>query len=415
MLLNLLVNSAYAGPAAVVNSIRGNAFLANDTKTKELNVGDHISNGSEILVEGNSQVTISDYYDHRYHLAGATHIKLAGREIELRSGYLWYQSIADNGRFSINTTNAKTDYSKGEAIVSFDPYDGKTQLLVISGTSGFSNLLDQTLSTEVPEGKFSFINEKNNGVPRTPTTVGAKSYKRLIGNFNGVKALDKMMDSRLHTQALAQTKPKPAKRQKKSRSIASLNIPGAQKNAFENAFLAKMKDSKNMATGSKINEPSKADKIIRSISSLGRLSRVEIKIYGRNSEIWQTRTPSSTKLTSSSSCRKDNKSYKETEKSPSRIPASVMEKDTKPGRVIIRRLYQTPESVGGSKTPKVRKKVGRVPASLVPAYIPPPEPKTKVFEKSLKKEYKKQMRHDDDFNRLIKSLKSIKMDYSDRH
>ena len=105
--------------------------------------------------------------------------------IELTRGYLWIQSHANHQGHRIQTANATIEYQKGESIVSFDHYAGKTQLLVIKGKVQLGNMLHQGMNVTVSDGKFSFVdNDYNDGVPRRPTSIGFSSFKNIKKYFS---------------------------------------------------------------------------------------------------------------------------------------------------------------------------------------------------------------------------------------
>ncbi len=189
-LLALLVVTASAlaqKPSAIVSSVSGNAFVMSNGMTKTLHQGDRIIDFSDIVTEEGAQITITDYYDHKYHLSGAGHIKLERNQIELARGYFWLQSFNQSDSFIIKTANAKVDYTFGEAIVSFDPYSGKTQILSIKGDFDMANALETHLKVNVSDGQFSFVsNDYEKGAPRLPMQIGETSFKKITGLFGGV-------------------------------------------------------------------------------------------------------------------------------------------------------------------------------------------------------------------------------------
>lgn len=184
----LLAGSAMAAkPSAIVSSVSGNAFVMANGATKTLSKGDRISDFSDIVTEEGSQVTITDYYDHKYHLAGSGHVKITRNQIELARGYFWVQSFNQTDSFILKTANAKIDYTFGEAIVSFDPYSGKTQILSVKGEFEMANALETHLKVNVSDGQFSFVsNSYEKGIPRVPMQIGETSFKKITGLFGGI-------------------------------------------------------------------------------------------------------------------------------------------------------------------------------------------------------------------------------------
>lgn len=174
-----------------VVEVKGTSFVSYNGRTKELKTGDLIYPSSEILVESTGQVTFTDNADHRFHLSSSSQAVIDREAVELRSGELWLQSINPNDEYKLKSANSLVTYRGGEAIFSYDQAKGKSQLLVINGMMKFSNLRDQDLNLHVAEGHFSFITpEFEGGSPRTPTSVGEKTFKNMISLYAGIKPLD---------------------------------------------------------------------------------------------------------------------------------------------------------------------------------------------------------------------------------
>ncbi len=173
------------GSVGVVNSLKGNAFRTLNGDTKSLQPGDHIGNLSEILTEEGGKVEFSDYFDNSYSLSGSGHIKFKGKMLILKRGYLWIKSKQDKTEFTIQTAHAFASYRKGEAIISFDEEERKTQLLVIKGNLRFGSISESIMSVDVEEGYFSFIKKDvNNERPRRPTPIGIKSFQKITSLFD---------------------------------------------------------------------------------------------------------------------------------------------------------------------------------------------------------------------------------------
>lgn len=405
-----------AGPVAMVNAMIGNAFISDGTGTKVIESGDHLYRGAEVLVEDGSQITFSNYHDQKFHLAGPSHIKIRGRKINLLNGELWYQVLGKGRRSIIKTANANVQFSSGEGIVSFDTYGGKTQLFVIKGRSRLSHSVDRRLSTYVPTGKFSFISDKERGgKPRIPTRIGENSYKSFTGHFIDIKELD-------GTRIIPKKAPKKyvrkvsRKRKMYARRIASLYLPGSKSNPFEKSFRARMAAR---SIGSKMasrRKKKRRDKVLRKVNQ-ARLSTVKpkkiilgkipLKIYGVEGMSQEKLQRKKISQRSESIGRK---------RSITRMPSSLKPRvvyvkcASKPKKNIKARVAKASSVAGRVKIRTIGQKK-RIPASIVPAKVHTPKPKTKIFERGLDKEYKKQMPHSKDFNRLIQSLKSINMDY----
>lgn len=188
----LFSSSAFAGSLARITVVKGNVFSLTNGETKILKAGDEVHEGSEIVSEEGAQVSYSDFYDHMFHLSGSGQIALTkDKEHQLRRGYIWVQSYNDNMPAVIKTANAFTTFRKVEMILSFDNASGRTQVLAVTGSFDFSNLLETHLSRKIEAGNFSFVdNEYEQGMPRTPTLIGFNSYKKITGLFDGVKPQD---------------------------------------------------------------------------------------------------------------------------------------------------------------------------------------------------------------------------------
>jgi len=172
--------------------LKGSGFISFKGKTREITKGDSIEMGSQIVIEHHGQVTFTDNADHRFHLGNSSSVSVDSKNVELRSGDLWFQSLNKNDDYKITTANAMVNYQGGEAILSYDSVKGKSQLMVINGMMKLSNLRAPDLNLSVAEGHFSFIdNAYDEGAPRDPTSVGAKTYGELIGLFNGIAPMDK--------------------------------------------------------------------------------------------------------------------------------------------------------------------------------------------------------------------------------
>ena len=168
----------------VVNSLKGSVFRTLKGETKFLRPGDHIENFSEILTEEGGRIEFSDYLDNSYSLAGSGHIEFRNKILILKRGYLWIKSKQNKREFVIQTANAFAAYKRGEAVISFDEQERKTQLLVVKGKLRFGSLAEEIMSVDIQEGYFSFIKKDfNNERPRIPTPVGVKSLQNVTSLF----------------------------------------------------------------------------------------------------------------------------------------------------------------------------------------------------------------------------------------
>jgi hypothetical protein len=181
----LLPSLAWSKPVARVIAVKGNVFLMNEAGSSELVVTQqHLEDFSDLLVEDGAEITLTDMYEHIYHLSGGTHIKLLDRVIELRSGNIWLQNAHSTASMQVQTSNAVGEFQKGEFIVTYIPTTSKTSLLVLNGEAKFSNSAEEELFQNVASAQFSFIDpEYENGSPRTPTAIGYESFHQIVSLF----------------------------------------------------------------------------------------------------------------------------------------------------------------------------------------------------------------------------------------
>lgn len=359
--------SAFAkSPLALVNSVKGTAFVINNGKqTKVLKPGDHLYDFDEVLTETGGQISFSDYYDHQYHLSGSGHVKLLNRMVELKRGYLWQQSFTPSKNFITQTANAVVSYSQGESIVSFDPYSGKTQLLVIKGRFEFANLLQNFLKLEVRDGQFSFIdNDYEEGRPRDATPLGFSSFKKVTSLFEKVEPMDK-------DDAYERLKAKPTMKLPK-RSIASVKEETPTSGVKPGKIIFLTKDKKQAQQ--------RKEKLLQSyeqeLSELAKPVKTKFK-------------PSYDKK-SAAKVRIFGKSYVKP------TPKSTQQNIAKSQKKVATKSERAPASVDNAKSLNSGKKS--------------PQPSSE-FEKSVLDAYKNQMRHNQETNDLIKDLKNYKQDY----
>ena len=176
-----------ASAVAVVNSVIGRAFVSVDGRTKSLHPGDQVAAFAEVYTELGAQITLSDYYDHKYHLAGSGHLQFLNKTVQLKEGYLWVQSFQDRMTFSVETANSVASFKRGEGIVSFDSASGKSQILVKKGEWQYANSFNQTFAQTLIEGQFSFITvDEQEGFPRAGTPIGYKSFNKVVSLFKNV-------------------------------------------------------------------------------------------------------------------------------------------------------------------------------------------------------------------------------------
>ena len=396
---------AKQGVIAVVSSVKGQAFYSANGKTLPLRAGTHISSGTEIFTELGGQVSLNDYYDHVYHLSGSGHISVYKNLVEIKEGYLWVQALAHDpmlGEFIISTANAQAAYTTGEAILSFDNYSGKTQILVVKGAFQFKNALQEFMNTAVSEGQFSFIqNEHNNGSPRRPTPIGYGSYKKVTGLFDGVNPIGKQKERVVHRPAPMVKVPK-ADFTVPKRDLASVPSTNKADPAFEAALKRAMKKEVPPPKKAPKDEGAEAIQTANPNSGITVLRQNSPEEKAEREEkllnYWQNKMAVMTKP-------KPKKRWKPTYGSKSKVMVNVF--GSNKSEVKKRVIKRVPASVIKPKVKKAIKK-SRGPAS-VGAMLP--TVKQSTFESKLVDKYKKQMRHDQEVNDLINELKSVDMDY----
>lgn len=400
---------------AMVGNVKGNVFVHHGGKTKKLKVGDHIHNFSEIFTEVGSQVSFSDYFDHQYHLAGSGHVKINGKKMELKNGYLWLQSFNREEAFTIETANAHVNYMYGESVVSFDSYKGKSQIMTISGRWNFSNKFEKWRTSTLQDGQFSFISKDyENGSPRQPTPIGQGSYKKVVGLFGNVKTLDQQAsrDFQIHAAVPKNDtykKPTTPMVKTKSRSVASV-VEGDQ---FP---------SRAATTDSSTD-------LIREIAAGGKATTEVTPTY-KPVKKWKPTKTTATSSEKESFMNYYNYRLKQMKPKKKKVVKNKVDYTKKSGakvyvfggdwnegtqkdgdiRIYNKKRYDAAQKV--TQAPVVKKVVKqRAPASVPKKSHANREAPADVFESSLRREYKKQTRHTDEVNDLIRELQSYDQDY----
>ena len=368
LLIHFLVFKAQAGDAvAIVNDAKGVVFANVNGRTIQLRTGDEILKDSEILTTSTGTITFTDYFDHQYHLANSSLVKLFPTDVQLRRGFVWVQSYREGeDEFTLSTANSVVKFTKGEGILSFDPESTKSQLLVVSGRffiQNVQNRLDQVL---VDDGNFSYIQTSlNGGSPRKATPVGYSSFKKMTSLFNKVKPMsttdhiirrNKSIARKVPKKSLGRTPAafsgaKPASPQMKGEPLKFTAAPGKGKVTFfkgnkvvdDDYFLSKQLK--------KLSKKARKPKPLKKKSQ--KKSQVKIRIFG----------------------------YQGTAAS---YPSMAGQKSKK-----VTPVNKALKSSAATQT-------GRKPASLPKSM---PIPKTDAFEQGLRREYKKQSRHSTEVNK----------------
>lgn len=362
--------SVFAGKKIImINSVTGNVFASQNGQMWKLTPGAQLEDFIELVTEEGAQVSYSDYYDHKFHLSGSGHIKIMNRITELKRGYIWVQSYQDNEQFSVHTANAFTNFVKGEAIISFNNATGRSQILVVNGEFEFGNLLEDQLSLKLKTSEFSFIdNEYEKGLPRHATQIGYDSFKKVVSLFSGVKPMSEY-GSPLPVDQLDQPK---KMAEKPVREIASVeqkvqhpNYAKSDSKIGKIIILRKKEITRVPASAVPLEEMYKekiqkiqADKLRRNPRVYDKRSGIKIKVHGISSNSGQLQIR----------------------------PAK---------KVVAKKVQEQNKS--------------RMPASIEPSMTVTTGPD--LFEDSLVDQYKNQMRHEDEVNKLIDELKSYKQNY----
>lgn len=191
--ISALVTNVNAAEAfGKIIKIKGEGFISQNGKTKAIRVGDFIYPNSEIVIEHVGQLSFSTSDDQVYHLGKSSSMMVAPKNMVLRTGEVWFQSLNKANATKISTANADVELSGGEGILVYDSLKAKTQLVVVNGLMKINNARAPEVAISISEGNFSYVdNTYDNGIPRDPTPVGEKTYMELVGHFPGVQALDK--------------------------------------------------------------------------------------------------------------------------------------------------------------------------------------------------------------------------------
>ncbi len=382
----------------VVSEVKGNAFYSLGGSTKALKTGMHLPSETEVFTEVGSHVTFNDYYDHVFYLSGGAHLILYPNLVELKEGYLWIKALsydALRGPLKVTTANSLIEHKMGEGILSFDTYSGKTQVLSIKGDFDLKNIRQELQWTQVTEGQFSFIqDEYNNGIPRKSTPIGYASFQKVTSLFSGVEAFEKGKIERTqktYSSTVAKSIPVQKTQTPTSRGIASVATSDPFEQALQAGSRAPIKqtyaesDSSGKITVLKLRDPKKEKEHEKDL----------LNFY--HNKVTEMSKPKPVKKWTPTYSEKSGVKIKifgsGTTESSARMPASVRPAQTNRVSEMNKNSYKksarTPASIGGMA----------------------PTVNSGKFESELTKQYKNQMRHEQEVNELIDQLKSIDMDY----
>lgn len=299
-------NSTNSKAIGRIIEVTGAGFVSTNGTTHEAKKGELIYDKSEIVVEHRGRISITDNFDHRFHLGNASSAYYENGAMVLRSGDMWIQSVDKNNTYTLKTANAAISFDQGEAIVTYDGSSGKTQLMVINGMMKLANVRVPDLNLSVAEGNFSYVsNGYEEGAPRDPTPVGDRTYKELLSIFPGVTPMSaegKMManahvaspashhDSESMTEVHTTLEPKHAI----ERSIASIHEPKKDDTLIEE-YKNSMLEKKSHGSVSKAKKVvySKPHKKKEVTSPSPAPVQMQVQIYGLTKEKVSTRMPAS--------------------------------------------------------------------------------------------------------------------------
>jgi hypothetical protein len=272
-------------------ALSGGGFVSVNGQTKEMRKGMEIYPNSEVVIEHNGSATFADNKNHLFHFGNSTSVAITERGIDLRSGDMWIQSKDQSGSFKVGTANSLTELTFGEAILTYETSNGKTQLLVLNGAIKFSNLKTQDLNLTVSEGNFSFIDYSyDEGAPRDPTPVGNKTYHAMIDSFKGVNPMDKNTEKLFrgneNTKSSSEHVAKNDEGHSEVKAAKNGKIISREIASVKNSDLETYKASlfeKNVAKKSKMNYKSHSKSLIKKIANSGS-TPFEVKIFGQKNE-----------------------------------------------------------------------------------------------------------------------------------
>ncbi len=379
-----------AKPVAMVDTVKGHAFILRNGVTKELRAADLVEDMNEVYVEDGGLVTLRTSDEQFWHLPSLSHIHFLNKIVELKKGQVWFQNKATKNAHEIQTANAVVTYWGGEGIVSYDAVNAKTQFLSISGGMEFSNILDKDQTVVVDQGKFSFVDDQiDSGKPRQAMSIGKKSYDSFTSIFPGITPFSPSSQMALENKVtmpqmvadeddiINQALNKNAKAVVPKREIASVsNAPTI--NEKRNFMVRRLppeieiKDFNVENYNDQKIEKIKKDKLSKKfVPSYNKKSTVVIKIFGVENRPLNISTPAQVTTVTAPQIL---------ESEVAKDSVAILENKEKAAEVV-----RSPASVDIKKDP--------------------------VFESGLVDQYKKQMRHSNETNTLINELKSYRQDY----
>lgn len=188
LFLSLSVEAKLVGK---IHQVKGMAFMTYDGRTVTLKEGMDVHHSAQIIVSDNAQVTVGDFFERRFHLAGGSSFILNQHEATLLTGNVWSQATPFSKNFVLSTANMLMQSFKGEFVATYSNDTKKTQLTVISGEVNVASPKKPELRYGIYAGHFTTAHEDyDQGYPRSPTQLGYASLTKTLKSFSGIKALD---------------------------------------------------------------------------------------------------------------------------------------------------------------------------------------------------------------------------------
>lgn len=383
---------AWSKTVARVLEVKGNAFSFTGKTSNTLNYGSKIEDLSEVMVEDGSMLSLVNTQGQIYHINGGSLVRLFKGMAELKNGNMWVVASRKSSGV-LSTPNSVARFEEGQFVYSFDNITGKTQILVLLGDVILSNALETNLTTKVSSGYFSLVDPKyENGLPRTPTKVGLKSFTKVKEKFAAFDSIDKNKIQKMLWGQSESATPK--------RSIASVSEGNQDSIVPQNSYhgpgkIIKIKTIK-----------SESGREIASVSPYSYYTEMKKK------NAWKYKPVSNNKVAPIHYYGFFLPVVKKQPEVKMKMPAKKMANNAQvtnvksPVNVVKKPSF---DPVLNKPMPK------REPASRKPAAIEKSslikELKASDFENSLKKGETKIKKHSPEVNTLIDELKSFKQDY----
>ncbi len=377
---------AWAKPVATVLEVQGNAFAVSEGKTIPLRSGSMIEGDSHLITEIGAKVSFVDFYDRQFEFAGGGHARILENQVELNRGYLWVESFQNRQSLQLRSANSKVNLSRGEVVFSFDSSTGRSQLMCVEGSVTLSNKIDPDFYATLATGEFSFIDpEINEGLPRGATKIGYKSFEKMAMLF------DKTNEKRSRNGFIANSNNiKNMKNEMRPIEAAPINRMPASDNAFSQSV--KYLKTEFKGTESSSNE-----------SPSGFNSR------NRLLNMYEDKRP----VKESAKKVVKKKSRAKTVKVRTFGVGNFEAKSQTKSKTVYKRPSSGSSGLTIGEMLKQRQK--RAPASQPASFYKKSydgSGKNKKFIDSLQKHYKKQQKHPNEVNSLIRELKNYQEDYT---